>query len=51
MSCFADGNGLVSLYKDRKVRLCGKLGISSRSLRRSIVDADYLWCRVSAGVK
>ena len=37
LSCFADGNGLVSLYKDRKVRLCGKLGISSRSLRRSIV--------------
>ena len=25
LSCFADGNGLVSLYKDRKVRLCGSL--------------------------
>ena len=38
LSCFADGNGLVSLYKDRKVKLCGKLGISSRSLRRFMAD-------------
>ena len=37
LSCFADGYGLVSLYKDRKVKLCDKLGISGRSLRRSIV--------------
>ena len=38
LSCFADGNGLVSLYKDRKIKLCDKLGVSSRSLRRSIVS-------------
>ena len=37
LSCFADGNGLVSLYKDRKIKLCDKLGVSGRSLRRSIV--------------